>query len=258
MTGMYGADIVQLRALAAHFDRAADQLDTHRTGVGVAIRTSAWQGPDAGTFRYKWDCEHAVRVSAAAQALRLNAQRLRANADEQERTSAVDAGLGPGPGPGWSAPPDFGAPQDFPRFLSPDPGISPWRDTLDWIEGFKDHEIAGTGWKIGDLAALVPVLGSSSDLLGAMDKISDGKVPWHEFADFVAGGVKSAGPIGYGIGVNLALWSDVIEQGAEVDWSPKGMQDAFNGALTLEGWQAVGHDLATKLPAMLAGDLAWW
>lgn len=94
MAGMYGADIAQLRTLAAQFDRAADQLDSHRVSVGGAIRVSAWQGPDAGAFRHQWDSAHAGRMAAAAGSLRTNAQLLRANAEDQERTSAVEGGAG--------------------------------------------------------------------------------------------------------------------------------------------------------------------
>ena len=96
---MYGADIAQLRALAAQFERAADQLDTDRSWVGSAVRSSPWQGPDASRFRYEWDSAHAGRVAGAATSLRQGAQRLRANADEQELASAVDGGTGTG-GPG--------------------------------------------------------------------------------------------------------------------------------------------------------------
>ncbi|MGC3955284.1 MAG: hypothetical protein QM804_13730 [Propionicimonas sp.] len=90
MAGMYGADVGQLRALAAQFDRAADQLDQARLQVGGGIWISAWIGPFATSFRVRWDSEHSRRVASAAALLRANAQRARANADDQERTSAVD------------------------------------------------------------------------------------------------------------------------------------------------------------------------
>ncbi len=99
MPGMYGADVAQLRLLATQFDRAADQLDSCRTAVGGAVRTSPWQGPDAARFRGDWDGGHAGRVAAAASTLRAGAQHLRTNADQQEQASAVDGG-GSGPGTG--------------------------------------------------------------------------------------------------------------------------------------------------------------
>ncbi|BDZ39627.1 hypothetical protein [Microbacterium suwonense] len=92
MSGMYGADVAQLRQLASRFDRHAQQLDADRMTVGNAIRISAWIGPFATTFRLQWDSEHSRRVHDAALRLRDAAQRLRANADEQERASAADGG----------------------------------------------------------------------------------------------------------------------------------------------------------------------
>lgn len=87
---MYGADVTELRALAARFDRTADQLDTNRMAVGNAIQVSAWVGPFATRFRAEWNSEHSARIHNAAQALRANAGRLRHNADEQANASAVD------------------------------------------------------------------------------------------------------------------------------------------------------------------------
>lgn len=99
MAGMYGADVAQLRALAAQFDRAADQLEHGRTAVGSAIRVSAWVGPSATSFRSQWDSEHSVRIAHAARSLRDGAHKLRANAEDQERASAVDGGPIPGLSP---------------------------------------------------------------------------------------------------------------------------------------------------------------
>ena len=97
---MYGADVAELRSLAAQFDRTADQLDANRMTVGNAIQISAWVGPFAARFRMEWNSTHSARVHGAAQMLRANAGRLRHNADEQEQASAVDGGAA---GPGASA-----------------------------------------------------------------------------------------------------------------------------------------------------------
>jgi hypothetical protein len=92
MGGMYGADVEQLRALAAQFDRSADRLDADRVSVGNEIRVRAWVGPVAVRFRAQWDSDHSRRVHDAAQRLRDAALSLRANADDQARTSAVGGG----------------------------------------------------------------------------------------------------------------------------------------------------------------------
>lgn len=87
---MYGADIATLRSLAAQLDRAADQLDAHRTFLGNAVQQSAWHGPDAERFRGEWQSQHSTRVAASARLLRETAATVRRNADEQERASAID------------------------------------------------------------------------------------------------------------------------------------------------------------------------
>lgn len=106
---MYGADVAELRSLAAQFDRTADQLDANRMTVGNAIQISAWVGPFATQFRLQWDSEHSRRIHVAAELLRSGARALRSNADDQERASAVDGSLGGHPG---STPPLSGRASD--------------------------------------------------------------------------------------------------------------------------------------------------
>lgn len=89
---MYGADVAALRSLAAQLDRAADQLEDHRTFLGNAVQHSSWLGPDAERFRGQWEGEHNARVAASARLLRDTATTVRRNADDQERASAVDGG----------------------------------------------------------------------------------------------------------------------------------------------------------------------
>lgn len=92
MTGMYGADVAQLRQLAAQFEQHASRLDADRMTVGSAIQISAWVGPVAVRFRHEWDSSHSRRVHGAAVSLREAASALRRNADDQDRASAADGG----------------------------------------------------------------------------------------------------------------------------------------------------------------------
>jgi len=96
MATMHGADIAQLRQLAAQFDAKAQALDANRMTVGNAIQVSAWVGPVAVRFRHTWESDYSRKLHDAASRLRDAATSLRANADDQERTSAVDAGGGVG------------------------------------------------------------------------------------------------------------------------------------------------------------------
>lgn len=96
MSTMYGADVAELRALAAKFDQVATQLDGSRHAVSNAIQISVWVGPFASTFRIRWDSELSLKVRDAGQLLSEAAHHLRVNADQQDRASAAtdpDPGL---------------------------------------------------------------------------------------------------------------------------------------------------------------------
>ena len=92
MTGMYGADVSQLRALAARLELVANQLHSTRLSVGSAVQASPWHGPAADSFRASWAGQHSASLDNACRLLLDGARRARANADGQERTSAVDGG----------------------------------------------------------------------------------------------------------------------------------------------------------------------
>lgn len=129
MSGMYGADVEQLRALATQFDRSADRLDVDRMSVGNEIRVKAWVGPVAVRFRAQWDSDLSRRLHDAAERLRGAALSLRANADDQARTSAVGAGALGGGSADASAEKSLGsAPESTADYLK----------TLHSMEGEKD------------------------------------------------------------------------------------------------------------------------
>lgn len=95
---MYGADVAQLRALAARFEATANELDSLRIVVARNVQANPWSGPAADQFRSAWASTHSARLSAVARSLHDGADRLRANADGQESAS----GAGPGGRPGSS------------------------------------------------------------------------------------------------------------------------------------------------------------
>jgi uncharacterized protein YukE len=92
---MYGADVVELRALGDKLARSADDLDriahllTHQI-----TSTTVWVGPGAQKFRGEWSGSHRGALSTSARALRECAAAARRNADEQDRTSAADSSTG--------------------------------------------------------------------------------------------------------------------------------------------------------------------
>lgn len=99
MSSMVGADLEQVRALAASFDRAAAQLNQTSTTVRKGIQISAWAGPFAIRFRHTWDSEHSVKLRQAASALSEQARQLRQEADQQESASSAATATRPGTGP---------------------------------------------------------------------------------------------------------------------------------------------------------------
>jgi len=208
MSTMYGADVTQLRSLAAQFDAAADRFENARLSTGSLVRSSPWSGPDAGLFRNIWESQHNGRLSQAVALLRDGAKKLRANADAQERASAVD---GESDGSAWAASQFVRPPSDGPGPQGPLPSLADrFRDTLEWIDRLKANSLPGTGSSVGDAAGLIPGVGSASDVLGAANKIAQGQFPWHEGADLLGGTLRGVdNPIAYGVGVNVSLWADV-------------------------------------------------
>ncbi|MCF6378477.1 hypothetical protein L2K70_12770 [Nocardioides KLBMP 9356] len=92
MVAMVGANLEEVRALAAAFDRSAAQLNQTSAKVRNGIQISAWVGPFAVRFRHTWDSEHSVKLRQAANALTAQAKQLRAEADQQERASRAVTG----------------------------------------------------------------------------------------------------------------------------------------------------------------------
>lgn len=96
-SNVYGADVVELRALSERMSRSAADLDrivnllTHQITA-----TTAWVGPNAQRFRGDWSGSHRAAVASSARALRDCAAALRRNADDQDRTSAADSSSAPG------------------------------------------------------------------------------------------------------------------------------------------------------------------
>jgi hypothetical protein len=118
MGSMVGADVHELRSLAASFERAATQLRQTSTTVRNGIQISAWVGPFAIRFRRMWDSEHSVQLDRAAVALSAQARQLRLEADQQEHASKA-AGGATGTRPDGSPAPRTGT--DTRSLLATDP-----------------------------------------------------------------------------------------------------------------------------------------
>ncbi|WP_146084577.1 MULTISPECIES: WXG100 family type VII secretion target [unclassified Rathayibacter] len=91
-SGMYGADMAQLRDLARRLQSASDQLNGSRQRIGSGIRIAAWMGPVAVRFRMLWDSEYSRQVQSASDALERISRDVLKQAEQQERASARDGG----------------------------------------------------------------------------------------------------------------------------------------------------------------------
>lgn len=89
---MYGADVAELRALAARMDDAAASLRSISGTLQAEVTQARWDGPDAGMFLQQWNRTHRTQLLAVVEALGEAGDRLERNAADQERTSGATGG----------------------------------------------------------------------------------------------------------------------------------------------------------------------
>ncbi|MEZ3160507.1 hypothetical protein AB1K54_08140 [Microbacterium sp. BWT-B31] len=279
MSGLIGADVEQLRALAAQFEASAEQLDAGRMTVGDAIRVKAWFGPNAIEFRAQWDNQHSLKVKAAAQRLRDAATTLRRNADDQEHTSADDGGVGGERAPGipllpspsdpdllqrwrderWNQDSGFalpGAPRDDGMSVpKTNPGITEhsvfsWlQDRLEWTPD-RSAPVLGS-FDAGFFLSKLPGVGHVTSAIGLGDVLYDPNAGWRDrafaVADFVVdagssalkAGAAATGAVGYLGGVAVAQVWDVVSLASQTDWGVDQAMRNFDYVVKSPGEAAV-------------------
>lgn len=284
-SGMYGADVAQLRELARQFERASQELGHARGRVGSGIQITAWAGPVAVRFRGSWDSEHSRAIDAAATALHDAADVLARNASDQETTSrATDGSFGSSiDGHRSSATPVVGARGDFAIDFGPitERAGAGWqaaqdmfqrgaatipdqyeqlRQSLGRIRTALEAQVSGD-WAVGDFTQFVPGIGSAGDVLIGLDKAVNGQMPWKETLDLAAGGMRaSKNPLWWAGGFTVANVADAIEGATTVRWDKESMDAMWLNAWQNPGsaWGEVGRDMVTKLPRLLAGNATFW
>lgn len=226
---MYGADVVELRGLAAKFARAADQLDADRMAVGNAIQISAWVGPFATQFRVQWNSEHSQRIHNAAQLLRSAATSLRSNADDQERTSAVNGGPARS-GEAWRG--SGGATSARAA------AQKSWSDVIDGLRGIdvggiKPWQMAELGAKTGELmdakVGWFGALNTSMDAIDVAGGIAEGRPEWDKIFHLAADGLgEIKNPFTQMLALNIHAWTYVGVEAAKGDFTPEGRNQVFS------------------------------
>jgi len=89
MSNMVGADIGELRELAAIFNARAAQLKSIESQLNWRIHSAPWQGHDVSRFVQDWNIRHRKVILGASASIASAAQGLLANAEQQEQASAA-------------------------------------------------------------------------------------------------------------------------------------------------------------------------
>lgn len=87
MSQMVGADVAELRELAASFDNKAAALRTMESQLTGRIHSAPWHGSDVQYFQHNWNSVHRRTILNSATAIANAAAVLRANAEQQEIAS---------------------------------------------------------------------------------------------------------------------------------------------------------------------------
>lgn len=231
---MYGADVAALRSLAAQLERAADQLEEHRTFLGNAVQHSTWLGPDAERFRGQWEGEHNARVATSARLLRDTAATVRRNADDQERVSAVDGGAQ------FHASGSAGSRGGVPAFSGAMVGgaLDSLKEAIDVVRdgalpgGVKPWDLlktAADGAKfLGTDLPIVGHLDEAMDVYSLADKIRHGTFSVFDGADAASMGLRHLGGVGELGAAAVDAASYAGQQALQADFSAAGRATVAN------------------------------
>lgn len=106
MAGIYGADIVQLRALSKHLGASSARLAGTKSSLSGDVRGStAWKGADADRFRRDWEGTYSALLAKVIESLAAAGKAVAVHAEEQEKASGVggQGGVALGAGRGGGA-----------------------------------------------------------------------------------------------------------------------------------------------------------
>ncbi|MFI2704823.1 WXG100 family type VII secretion target [Cellulosimicrobium composti] len=199
MSGMWGADVTELRRLARSLQSASDQLVSTTSEVsGLVEAAGRWQGGDADQFRSEWTGTSVALLRGVSQTLSQASEAVLRNADEQFMTSTEGGSIpSPGvPGPGVPTGPGGGPlGRDDPLDGSIwDVGETAWGAISFGLAGWKT-------WKVGQsLTAFLQAsrLADLSDAAASASVFARGMVL--DDAMGLLGGLGTAGRIAGGVG----------------------------------------------------------
>lgn len=146
-SGLWGADVNQLRALAESLQSASEQLGSTTAQVSSLLESSTrWTGDDAAQFRSEWGGSSVALLRGVSQTLSEASQAVLRNAQQQYDTSTEGGSI---PSPGVPAPGVPTGPGGGPLGGSPGLQGSIW-DVGQVAWGGISLALAGMkGWKVG-------------------------------------------------------------------------------------------------------------
>ncbi|MBT2597345.1 hypothetical protein [Arthrobacter sp. ISL-72] len=84
---IWGADIVQLKALGTKLQAGSSEIDKQKSQLSKALESTDWKGPDADKFRSEWSSRHVSDLARVARALEEAGKQASKNAAQQEEAS---------------------------------------------------------------------------------------------------------------------------------------------------------------------------
>lgn len=95
MAGIYGADVVQLRALGKQLSTSSAKLMSTQSALSRQVRGSTpWKGSDADRFRRDWEGTHSALLAKVVEALAAAGKAVALHADEQDKASGAGSSQG--------------------------------------------------------------------------------------------------------------------------------------------------------------------
>lgn len=241
---MIGADVVALQNLARELTRSANDVAAARKHVNaVVVNHNAWFGPNFGMFLQKWG-QLAVELTVVAARLEDAARTVAANAEGQAQVSRSLVSGGTTSNTGGVP----GALFDRGVLDGANAVVNAGRVGLSVL----GHEL-GFGQSVGDVAGVIPVLGTAITAIGLVNTWNDpqwslGQKLTQSLGvgmDVAGGEMMSAGlkghPLLFGAGMATTSWSMAIQAAGQADFSPEGINTVV---------QEIARD-----PSLLVGDL---
>ncbi|APX03183.1 hypothetical protein [Arthrobacter sp. QXT-31] len=243
-SGIYGADIEQLRALSKSMGQSRQRLQNVESAVNSLVQSAAWKGADGDKFRNAWTSSLRPMLSKATESLEHQSKSLLTQAAEQEKASS-DGGVN----------------------TSSTTGISvqaSTRKSRNWGDAFTDpnyeHAPSGVEWLLEKFGAEDG--NAASDIASAIQFVAD-KFSWttdlgqiekgvSKFFDFMRPVGKVLGVLGTAVGA-LDILSGV--EGKD----PFRIADGFIGAgLSVAAIAATGTIFGAPAGIVLGGVALGW